>query len=177
MVLLNIKLCNIFRPSTHTDVIVRVDPAPAHKSLFNLLPNSGSLNRNNIKLEIGRSINPNKNPIADKAIREIHREILILQPSGGPVSETILSQAVGNLNTRYRASGLSAQEMWTQRDQLTGDQLPIDDQKLITAQHDRRLLNHQHSEKSKSAGKGKHPTPEVSIGSLVYIYTDRQNMC
>ena len=41
--------------------------------------------------------------------------------------------ATANMNSRIRSDGLglSAREVWTQRDQLTGEQLPIVDRQLI----------------------------------------------
>ena len=168
-----IRLCNLLRPSTTSQITIRLDPASAHQSLFKSLSSNNNLKLNNINLEIGRILNKNKNPVIDKAIREIHREILILQPLGGKISQNLLSQAIANLNCRYRHTGLSSQELWTQRDQITNQQLPISDRDIILNQHNKRSNNHQYSEKSKAHGKPPHPTPNIKIGSLVFIYNDR----
>lgn len=171
-----VKLCNILKPSKEANITVRLDPAPAHQSLFNALQNDQQLLRNNIKLEIGRILNKNKNPVIDKGIRELVREVLILQPSGGQISSKMLSEAVANLNCRYRRSGMSSQEMWTMRDQITGEQLPISDLNLITEQYQSRIANHPHSQKSKSKGKPSNPKANVAVGSLVFLYADRNKV-
>lgn len=168
-----IKLCNILKPSKMSPVKVRVDPASAHKSMLLKASNDSDITRNNIELELGRTKNPNKVAVIDKAIRELHREILNIQPSGGSVSPLQLSIAVANLNSRIRSSGLSSYEMWTQRDQVSGVQLPLNDRELIIKQHERRLNNHASSERSKAGNKPPLPSPNVAVGSLVYIHTDR----
>ena len=167
-----VRLCSVMRPSQIIPITIRVDPAAAHRSLFEDTRKNSILKAQNINLELGRVMNKDKNPVAEKAIRELGREILLLSPDGVQVSSTILACSVANLNSRVRASGLSAHETFTQRDQNTGEQLPIDDQVLIISQHKRRVDNHQHSERSKAGNKPPHPVADLSIGSLVYRYDD-----
>lgn len=164
-----IQLSNLMRPSPLCPMVIRVDPAASHKSLF---INSDVLKAQNIRLEIGRVHNPNKNPVAEKAIRELIREILLLSPDGTPISPTVLSQAVANLNTRLRSSGLSGHEVFTQRDQASGYQVHIQDAALIANQHRRRLRDHGYSEQSKAHNRPRHPVPAITVGSLVYLYSD-----
>ena len=171
-----VKQCNLLRPSSTAQITIRLDPAPAHQTLFNTLKSSNLLTRSNIKIELGRTLNKNKNPVIDKGMRELIREILILKPEGGQVSQLILSQAVANLNSRYRGTGLSAQEMWTQRDQVSGEQLPIADRDLIIHQYSTRDKNHPHSQKAKAHGKPPRPTAEVKVGTLVFVHTDRSKL-
>lgn len=166
-----LRMCCILRPTSIKGLIIRVDPAPAHRSLF--LNLNSILATKNIQLELGRELNKNKNPVSEKAVRELSRELLILTPESQEISATTLALAVANLNSRVRAPGLSAYELWTQRDQISGEQLPIDDSILIEEQHERRLNNHTSSEKSKAYGKSPHPLPDISAGSLVYLYEDR----
>ena len=168
-----VQMCNLLRPSPASKILIRLDPAPAHQSIFINLQNDASLLKENINVVLGRTLNKNKNPVVDKAIRELHRELLIINPTGGPVSQSQLSEAIASLNCRYRNAGMSAHELWTQRDHVTGDQLPINDRDLILNQHYSRIKNHPHSEKSKAPGKSFRPVPDISIGSLVYVYQDR----
>ena len=169
-----IRLCNILRPSKSSSIVIKLDPASGNKSMaLKCTTNHHDLARNNIRIELGRSKNVNKNPISDKAIRELHREILNVKPSGGSISSNQLSEAVANLNSRLRSCGLSAFEQWTQRDQVTGDQLPFNDKNLIMQQYERRLKNHPSSEISKAGNKKPLPAPQINVGSLVYIYGDR----
>jgi hypothetical protein len=166
-------MCNLLCPSAASKILIKLDPAPAHQLIFKNLQNDASLLKENINVVLGRTLNKNKNPVVDKAIRELHRELLIINPTGGPVSQSQLSEAIASLNCRYRNSGMSAHELWTQRDHVTGDQLPINDRDLILNQHYSRIKNHPHSEKSKAPGKSFRPVPDISIGSLVYVYQDR----
>jgi hypothetical protein len=168
-----VRQCNILRPSPLTNITIRVDPAPAHTSLFKSISKDNILTKNNISLELGRTLNKNKNAVIDKRIREIHRELLVINPAGGPITSSILSEAIANLNSRYRRSGLSAHETWTQRDQLTGDQLPINDRDLIIQQNKQRKVDHPYSQKSKAHGKPSHPKPDIKVGSLIYLFEDR----
>ena len=170
-----VKQYNLLRPSSAASVTIRVDPHPANQSLatsLQCLHSNSILAKNNIKLELGRTLNKNKNCVVDKAIKELIRELLILQPEGGPVTSLILSQAVANLNTRYRQTGMSAQELWTKRDQTTGSPLPIEDREVIIQQYQARNKNHPRSQKCKSHGKPPHPTAAVTVGSLVFVYSD-----
>lgn len=166
-----LRMCCILRPNAVKEVLIRVDPSPAHRSLF--LNSTSILKEKNIQLELGRELNTNKNPVAEKCIREITRELLVITPESHEISTTTLALAVANLNSRIRDPGLSSYELWTQRDQVSGEQLPIDDDALIENQHNNRLNNHRSSEKSKASGKPQHPTPSISTGSLVYLYDDR----
>ena len=73
-----------------------------------------------ITLEIGRVKNPNKNPFAECAIEELGIQLLNLSPEGGPVSDVILALVTANTKYCIRRDGLSAREVWTQHNQLTG---------------------------------------------------------
>ena len=52
--------------------VIRTDPAPGFKALVN----DQLLNRRRISIELGRSKNVNKNPVAERAIQELEDEIL-----------------------------------------------------------------------------------------------------
>ena len=110
--------------------------------------------------------------MAEKAIRELLKELLMIQPEGGAISDMVLSEATAKLNSRIRAPGVSAHEVFTQRDQNTGLQLTLDDMKLIDDQHRRRQQHHAASELNKSGGRPSLPDAVVSVGSIVYIYSD-----
>ena len=88
--------------------------------------------------------------MAEKANAELEEEILRQAPNGGPISTVTLAIATSRLNSRLRREGLSARELWTQRDQFTHDQLPMCDRKVIQEQHLQRKQNHPYSEKSKN---------------------------
>ena len=163
-----ITLISKIRPSSVSPVLIRVDPAPAFQSIFNKL----KLSDQNIHLELGRFKNRNKNPVIDKAVTELLRELRIQNPIGGPLSSMSLDSAVATLNSRIRGPGMSAHEMWTGRDQISGEQLNFNDRELIQGQFKRRQSNHAYSEKSKAHGRLSLPDALVEVGDLVFVYSD-----
>ena len=69
-------------------------------------------------INLGRSHNINKNPVAEKANQELEKELLKVDPTGNPVTAVNLLQAVCLLNSRIRSCGLSSREMFLGRDQV-----------------------------------------------------------
>ena len=98
------------RPMDGPPAIIRTDPAPGFKALVN----DTSLHQHRITLELGHAKNPNKNPVAERAIQELEFELLRQEPRGGAVSSLTLAVATAALNSRIRSRGLSSREMWTQ---------------------------------------------------------------
>ena len=125
---------------------IRMDPAPAFVNLVN----DPVLLRHGVRLDIGLAKNPNKNPVAERAIEELSLELLHLAPEGGPVSQVTLSLPVASMNSHVRGGWLSSWEVWTQHDQVTGDQLPVDDRQLIVSKIKSRVGKHAASAKSKA---------------------------
>ena len=160
-----IMLISNLRPSIQSPVTIRVDTAPGLQSLKNDI----ILGKLNIHLDFGRIKNQNKNPVAEKCVRELGNEILQLNPDGGPITPTVLSIATSNLNMRIRNRGLSAWEIIHQRDQFDGTQLPFLDQDLANQQERIRERNRKSSSKHKSKGGPPAKRAEIDIGSLVYI--------
>ena len=163
-----IRLLVALKPLNGPNVVVRVDPAPGFRSL----QDDPFFKQFNISIEVGRVKNPNKNPVAEKAIAELEDEILREERGESPISELSLSVATARLNSRLRQRGLSSRELWTQRNQFTHEQLPISDMNVICTQHDTRVKNHGFSETSKCK-KPSRPSQAISIGDLVYLYSDR----
>ena len=104
-----IVLCSQLRSLHDGGATVCVDPAPG----FCALATDPILLSHGITLEIGRVKNPNKNPVAERAIEELGLELLNLSPEGGPVSDITLALATANTNSPIRHDGLSAREVWT----------------------------------------------------------------
>jgi hypothetical protein len=130
------------------NVQVRVDPAPGFASLTG----DPILKKHGISLIIGNAKNQNKNPVAEHAIQELGIEYLNISPEGGALSKTNLALTTARLNSRIRHNGLSSNEIWTQRDHLSGEQLPLVDRELIHKQQAQRMQNHPHSAKCKAGG-------------------------
>lgn len=163
-----LTLCSNLIPLKNIQTTIRVDPAPG----FATLHNDSLLNNYNISLEIGRIKNVNKNPVADKAIQELEHEFLRQLPSGEQLTDVTLAISLNRLNSRIRSNGTSSHEQWTQRDQYTHKQLPINDRELLTDRHKQRTTNHKYSEHSKNKSHRKHSTPIVRVGDLVYLNID-----
>ena len=160
-----IELCPLDGPHA----VIRTDCAPGFKALCD----DPLLQKHRISIELGRTKNKNKNPVGEKAVREIEDELLRQDSRGGPVSARDLALATARLNSRIRSRGLSSREMWYQRDQFTNSQIPLADQDIIMQQHQQRVKNHKHSELAK-APSGRPPTEcQVEVGNIVYLYSDR----
>ena len=168
-----IHMCAPLRSPDGPSAVIRLDPAPA----FTALAKDQILQENHMCLEVGRIKNANKNPVAERAIQELEEEILRQKPEGGPITVSLLALATARLNSRIRHQGLSAWEVWSQRDQQTHEQLPVSDRQLIASQHYKRSLNHRYSELSKAHGSEFAPNIHVTVGDLVYLYTDRDKHC
>ena len=168
-----LQLCPPLRPLEGPPAVVRTDSAPG----FAALRHDDLLHKHGITIELGHVKNVNKNPVAEKAIRELEDELLREDPHGGAVTPLALALATTRLNSRLRASGLSARELWTQRDQFTSQQIPIRDNEIIMDQHNRRLASHGPSIKSKAPTRPPPlPNLDIHVGDLVYLRADRSKM-
>ena len=152
--------------------VVRVDPAAG----FVALRNDSTLAQHGIQLEFGRTKNPNKNPVAERAIQELEDELLRDTRGDTMITAMKLAVVTARLNSRIRSRGLSSREMWIQRNQFTNEQLPVSDRELIESQHRAREINHRHSERSKSKGVPMPMTCHFEPGDLVYLVADKSKL-
>ena len=150
---------------------IRVDPAPG----LACLRGDAVLKKKGVTVIPGDEKNRNKNPVAERAVQEIEAEILRIQPEKGPVSKVTLALATANTNSRVRRDGLSARELWTQRDQVTGSQLPFNDTDIKDSQSASRGRNHTASATSKARGRGPN-APSIAVGDLVYLVSERSKV-
>ena len=163
-----ITLCTDLHPSGGPLSVIRTDAGPG----FVALNDDVLLKHHHLCIEIGNIKNPNKNPVHERAVQELEREILKHDPTGGPVTAFQLTLIVSQLNSRIRNRGLSAREMLYKRDQFCNSSLPISDQQLAIEQHDHRMYNHPHSETSKAPNHHLPPENDICVGDLVYLYSD-----
>ncbi len=163
-----ISAVSLLRPSPQASVTVRVDNAPSLQALHNDL----QLVQLNIQLEYGRVHNINKNPVAEKAINELHNEIVRQQPEGGPISAETLANITSQLNARLRVCGLSSWEIYHRRDQFSGAQINFPDDLLSREKQLVRESNHDPSAKCKARGGPPAVPATISVGSLVYIKSE-----
>lgn len=150
---------------------IRVDGGPAFQSLVN----DRTLNKLGIVVDVGRLKNKNKNPVAEKAVREVEMELRIRHPDGESISKSDLCTVMHILNSRIRNRGLSAREIVYQRNQNTGQQLKIDDGELASAQYELRRDNHGPSAQSK--GGRTYSGHQFKPGDLVYAKLDGSKHC
>ena len=162
-------LCIPIRPMDGPQTVVRVDPAPGFVSL----KEDAKLASYGIVLDVGRVKNKNKNPIAERAVQEMENELLKQDPTGGSVDHICLASATSRLNARIRSRGMSSREMLLQRDQFSNQQIPVCDRELIIKQHEAKLKNHPHSEKSKAPLRQYRTEPVLDVGDLVYLFNDK----
>jgi hypothetical protein len=166
-------MCAEIRCLGDIKLTIRVDPAPGMVAL----QKDAALVRYGITLEVGRVKNKNKNPVAERAVEELGTELCHVNPHGGPVSEVGLAAATASLNARIRRDGLSSRELWTHRDQVTAEQLPLEDFALIHNQNKARQANHWPSAKSKVPSLNWGHKHKVCIGDLVYLKDERDKTC
>ena len=95
-------------------------------------------------------------------------------PEGGSISHLILAQETANMNSRVRRDGLPSRELWTQRNQVTGKQLPINDQEVFQNQIRSREQNHPSSTRPKAPGKRPPMEYSFDVGDLVYFWANHE---
>ena len=160
-----IQLTTYTRHSPH--IIIRVDSAPALKALHN--KGHSDLSENNIELQLGDDMNKNSNSSVDKKIQELQQEIRRLCPTESKITLSTLSRAITNLNSRIRNQGLTASQIHFSRDTNTGENLNLDDSKLVTDKLQKRKTNHPQSALSK-APKGKSvKIQDYQAGDIAYV--------
>ena len=146
-----------------TGASVQVDCAIAFQTLSKEAGKEGStLKSLHIEIVLGRTMNINKNPIAENAIKEFHKERLRLDPLGGKVTEIQLALITKNMNSRIRDRGLSAKEVAFQRDQVSNANKQIaPDHHLADLQHNKRKQTHNTPSTLKET--------EYAVGDLVFV--------
>ena len=87
-------------------------------------------------------MNKNKNPIAENAIKEFHKERLKLNPCGGKISEIERAIITKNMNSRVRERGLTSKEIAFNKDQISNSVKPSNDEALAKKQVDNRIEKH-----------------------------------
>ena len=103
-------------------------------------------------------INKNSNAVIDKGCQELEEAIKKLEPEGKQITNSTLKLAILNLkNSKLRRRGkLSAYEIHSSRDQVTGDNMKLDDTQLRENQL-----------KTRETKQASSLTPEVHVGDTV----------
>ena len=149
-----------------TGAIIQVDCAPGLQTLAKESRLDGSvLKRLGILIDTGRTLNVNKNPIAENCIKEFHKERLRLNIPPGKISEISRSLITKNMNSRIRERGFTPKEMALNRDQINNHLKPVNDQELSQDQVKRRVSKHNKSQLQEDVN--------IEVGDDVYMKNDK----
>ena len=75
----------------------------------------------NIEVVPGDSTNANKNPVVERAVREIEEEIVRIQSPDREITPSILAHETMAVNNKIRYTGYTANELFTNTNSLTGN--------------------------------------------------------
>ena len=150
--------------------VIQVDAGPGLVALEN--DKNSSLQSLNIKLDIGRIHNKQKNPIAENAIKEFRKEWLRLLPNGSSLSELERAKITANMNKRIRLNGLAPKEFLLKRSMQNHSPLHVDDGQEGDLQFKRRVEANASQLIRDSVNKKIPVDPNLKIGDLVYIIAD-----
>lgn len=105
---------------------MHIDPAPEFVSW----KDKTTLKHLPVSAEIGRQTNINQ--LAERAIAELEDELFRQEPASGPVNPVGLVIATAHLSARIFHYGLSARELWTQRNHFNNKQIPLFNKNLFS---------------------------------------------
>ena len=149
---------------------IRVDGAKAFQSLkISSDEDESYLAKYNIKLDIGRTLNRNKNPQAENANKEVEKEILRIWPNGKFMNNIDMAMVMKNVNSRIRYNGHAPKEILLRRDLISHQEKSIVDNEVITSQAENRAANSQHQSKHLEKTRKKSPAQTFQVGQLVFV--------
>ena len=157
-------------------IVVRVDSAPGFQSLTS--KNNDDLKKLKISLELSNPNNKNGLAIVDKAIQELEKEITILSPECKEITSSDLAKATLVLNSRVRNRNMSSHEILFSREQVSGENLKLDDEGLRNNKMLKKTENHPYSEKSKYPSMIEPLDAKAVKGNFVYLKSegDKHNL-
>ena len=162
-----IRLCLRRVPLDGTPAVVRTYPAPE----FAAPVDDKLLRYHGIAIEIGRVKNKNKNPVAEKAIRELEDELL---RTFGWCSDCAISHCCNCPTGCSNSQPMSVSKRATDASgPVQQSAKPLAGRSMILEQHKQCLDNNPHSECSKAPRINNLPKTNIVVGDLVYIYGDR----
>ena len=163
-----VKLIIDFIPDS--GALVQVDAGPGFTALDR--DQNTVLASLNIKLDIGRVHNKNKNPVAENAIKEFRKEWLRLKPDGSSLNELERSKITSIMNKRIRINGLAPKEYVLKRSLLNHSPISVDDGVEGDSQQIRRSDVNAKQYKRDLIAKSKPGQNILKVGDLVYILAD-----
>ena len=161
-----ISLILEFVPASGT--IVQVDCATAWAHLATESETVDSeLKKLKIKIDLGRHLNKNKNPVSDNACKEFHKEVLRLKPEGSALTDIERAIVTSNMNQRIRKSGYSSKEIAFKRDLIFNTSKQIDDNIIASEIVEDRKKHHV---------PVKPPDFQFQVGMNVFLKNDKTKL-
>ena len=148
---------------------VRLDNAPAFRSLESSQLTDPILLQLKLKIETSRSKNKNGNPVAESSVAELKKELLNVVNHNDTLDNSTLALATRNLNGRVRSNGKSALETLTQRDTLTGSSAKVNNEDISQEIKTRREKQHLHDMTCKAKTRKKVEYIKYSVGDIVMV--------
>ena len=148
---------------------VRLDNAPAFKSLENSHLTDPIFSQLKLKIETSRSKNKNGNPVAESSVAELKKELLNVVNHNETLDHSTLALATRNLNGRVRSNGKSALETLTQRDTLSGSPAKINNEDISEEIKVRREKQHIHDMNCKARTRKRVEYKKYSVGDIVMV--------
>ena len=145
---------------------IRVDQAPGFRKLMNKQSNLLELG---IRLELGEVKNKNSLAIVDRKMAELRKEMRKLAASNNVLNVRILAQATAAVNEKIRHSGLSSKEILFSRDQLTKENIPIEDKNIASKTMVKREKDNLYTGRSKATVKRESKPANAKKGQLVFL--------
>ena len=146
---------------------VRTDGGTAFQSLA--ARTDTELAKNNIKIELGRLHNVNKNPQAENGVKEFEKEMLRYDPDLKLLKPINICHILKSINTRIRYQGLSSQEMLLKREMIQNEEIAVKDRKLAEKQVENRGKQSEYQKTFQSKSKKTTPEQSFKIGQFVFI--------
>ena len=148
--------------------VVKVDPARRFQSLMD----DELLGRLRIPSELGSTKNPNKNPVAEKAVQELEDELFHTNPSGGDTNPVQLAVSHCSSQQLNPKEWLIIKRNMDTAGSIHHTTTPMVDQELIHNQHESGTSNHQNSQRSKAPHARTLPDILIEVGDIVYLVAD-----
>ena len=148
---------------------IRVDRAPGFNRLANQTETLAELG---IVLQQGEAKNKNSCAIVDERMRELRKALRAVSPSTNVVNLKTLAKATAVVNERIRHYGMSAKEVLFARDQISSENLPIEDTKIVECVTNiRKVRNEKLMEKNEKLMEKKQVPQQTKAvrGQLVFL--------
>ena len=152
---------------SHAGATVRTDGATGFQSLQH--QKDSIMSQHNIKIVVGRLMNPNKNAVADSCIKEFEKETIKYDPNIRTLGPVDIINILKNMNTRIRYQGWSSQEMLLKREMLQNTETVVEDGKLSMLQAANREKQSSYQYKFQQKNKKVTPQQNFKKGDMVFM--------